>query len=416
MASEEDILFVPSSLPATAPASAPPEEEDIVFQPSSKTLGGDAHIYETLKQQGFTTGMVDALLKNKKSFPLRIWVVDNSGSMRAADGQRIADTSTNSSVTLEKCTRWAEIVETVQYHARMSGLMEAATIFRLLNHPGADVGPQQFSIANGDGDENGDDMTIDQEVDRAIRIMKGASPDEYTPLNHHVREIINHVRGMEGELRKNGQKVAIIIATDGVPSDGDKTSFVHYLKELGSLPIWLVFRLCTNEDQVVDFYGDLDKLLEKPVDVLDDFVSEAKEVYKVNRWINYSLSLHRMRELGFKHRLFDLIDERLLTKDEIYEYCTFIYGEEKMSKAPYPTSDWEGFLSYMGVVTEGGEPKSWSPASKTVQPLVCVDTLRKVFGGNFNSGYGKGPSPQPVRRTGGYNGPPPAQDGCCIIT
>jgi len=411
MANEEDILFVPSSLPATAPASAPPQEEDVVFQPSSKSIGVDAHVYDTLKQQGFTTGMVDALLKNKKSFPLRIWIVDNSGSMRSADGQQIAESPTNSSVTLEKCTRWAEIVEAVQYHARMSGLMEASTIFRLLNHPGADVGPQQFSIANGDGDENGGDMTINQEVDRAIRIMKGASPDGYTPLNHHVGEIINHVRGMEGELRKNGEKVAIIIATDGVPSDGNKQSFVKYLKELGSLPIWLVFRLCTNEDAVVDFYGDLDKLLEKPVDVLDDFASEAKEVNKVNRWINYCLPLHRMRELGFKHRLFDLIDERLLTKDEVHEYCTFIYGEEKMSKAPYPTSDWEGFLTYMRVMTEGGEPKSWSPASKMVQPLVGVDTLREVFSGNFNSGYGKGPTP-----TGGYNGPPPTQDGCCIIT
>ena len=42
-----------------------------------------------LKAQGFTEGLAKSLNGVKTSFPLRIWVVDNSGSMARTDGNRI---------------------------------------------------------------------------------------------------------------------------------------------------------------------------------------------------------------------------------------------------------------------------------------------------------------------------------------
>lgn len=34
-----------------------------------------------LKSQGFTSGLAEALSQNNLAFPLRVWVIDNSGSM-----------------------------------------------------------------------------------------------------------------------------------------------------------------------------------------------------------------------------------------------------------------------------------------------------------------------------------------------
>ena len=52
---------------------------------------------------------------------------------------------------------------------------------------------------------------------------------------------------------------------------------------------------CTDDDSVIDYYSDFDMLLEQPIEVLDDFRSEAMEIYRVNPWLNYGLILHRSR-------------------------------------------------------------------------------------------------------------------------
>ena len=35
--------------------------------------------------------------------------------------------------------------------------------------------------------------------------------------------------------------------------------------------------------------------------------------------------LHRIREMGFNHKLFDLLDERALTKDELLSFFALIF-------------------------------------------------------------------------------------------
>lgn len=67
-----------------------------------------------------------------QSFPLRIWVIDNSGSMAAGDGNRIVTTSSGQTKVIP-CTRWEEIHECVTYHARLAHDIQAPTEFRMLN-------------------------------------------------------------------------------------------------------------------------------------------------------------------------------------------------------------------------------------------------------------------------------------------
>ena len=128
---------------------------------------------------------------------MRYWIIDNSGSMQRTDGHYMVSTSNNKPgiVKMVPCSRWEEIVDCVEYHIKLAGLIQAPTRFRLLNDPGATVGRQQFSIAE---DENSD--TIAHDVQDALRIMKNARPGGCTPLTDHLQEIYKEVSQMTPEF------------------------------------------------------------------------------------------------------------------------------------------------------------------------------------------------------------------------
>jgi len=142
--------------------------------------------------------------------------------------------------------------------------------------------------------------------------------------------------------------------------------------------VWLVIRLCTDEDKIVEFYNNLDEQLELSMDVLDDFCGEAKEVYEHNKWLNYALPIHRLRELGFYHRVFDMIDERQLTKGEIRSLCVLLFGQENFDGVPDPAVDWKGFLKEVETML-GKEKSYWNPMTKKVTPLLDLKKLDKTY-------------------------------------
>ena len=188
----------------------------------------------------------------------------------------------------------------------MAAHVKAPTIFRLLNDPGRLNGPQQFSVAENDPTMS----SIDHDLTVVLQTMKNTSPGGCTPLSQHIHEIRSNVLEMEPSLQRDGTKVAIILATDGLPSNSrrhcdehTRREFVDLLRSLEGLSVWVVVRLCTDEDEVVDFYNDLDAQLELSLEVLDDFVEEAHEVYQHNKWLNYALPLHRIREMGYQNQI-----------------------------------------------------------------------------------------------------------------
>jgi hypothetical protein len=339
---------------------------------------------KALEHQGFTRGLAESLWKTKRMFPLRIWVVDNSGSMAATDGHRVVETLKKNDVKFVNCTRWAEMQQTVDYHAQLAALIKSPTVFRMLNDPGRVNGPQQFSIA-----ERGDAF-IDEDLAIAQSTVMNSSPGGCTPLIQHLKEIRANIVSMEPELRENGTKVAVIIATDGLPSNdhgiSDQTvqrQFLEALRSLEGLPVWVVVKLCTDEDSIVDYYNDLDGQLELSLEVIDDFVGEAKEIHEFNRWLNYGLPLHRMREMGYHDRIFDLLDERKLSKDELREFFRILFGNSNMDGVPDPEADWKGFLEAVTSLVNK-EKKQLNPLTRKMEPWFDTRKLKKDYGTGFS--------------------------------
>eukprot|EP00586_Coscinodiscus_wailesii_P000364 CAMPEP_0172487286 /NCGR_PEP_ID=MMETSP1066-20121228/16314_1 /TAXON_ID=671091 /ORGANISM="Coscinodiscus wailesii, Strain CCMP2513" /LENGTH=395 /DNA_ID=CAMNT_0013253807 /DNA_START=73 /DNA_END=1260 /DNA_ORIENTATION=- len=367
-----------STMVPPPPAIAPSHVTNDVQSPRQEI---DKRQLQDLKDQGFTTGLAKSLFDNVQTFPLRIWILDNSGSMAACDGHRFVETrSRKAPVKMVSCTRWNELQETVEYHARIAGLLRAPTTFRLLNDPGLGAGQQEFSIS-----QTGDEM-IPQDIKKANDIMRRSAPRGITPLTSHIHEIRDNIVAMQSSLVSQGKKVAVIIATDGLPTDeygsdgpAQRREFVDAIRSLERLPIWVVIRLCTDDDHVVEFYNELDSQLEMSVEVLDDFVGEAKEVQNYNRWLNYTLPLHRCREMGFYHRLFDLLDERKLTRSELREFCRLLFGEESCDGVPDPEGDWNGFMADVKVML-GGEKMQYDPIKGDMRPVIDVYNMDYDYG------------------------------------
>lgn len=331
-----------------------------------------------LLEQGFSRGLAKALVENAQSFDHRIWVVDNSGSMQIGDGHRV--NNADGKITMVPVSRWEEIQDTVIYHSQMAAVLNSYTRFRLLNDPGVNVGRQEFSVG-----QTGKD--VEQEIRQARLVMTRAKPDGVTPLTDHIWEIQQEIRQMLPHLQRTGQRVAVILATDGLPTDsqgygGDEitNAFLNSLRALEGLPIWLVIRLCTDETEVTDFYNKLDGMLELSLEVLDDFLGESQEVQRCNPWLNYALPIHRCRELGYHDRLFDLIDERALTKKELRDFCALLFGTD-YSDIPDPLVDWKAFLSYVQDRLIYEQPQ-WNPLKKKIKPWISLKRLNKIYGGS----------------------------------
>ena len=302
--------------------------------------------------------------------------------MNTADGIELHGNKDN--IQAVSCTRWKELQGSVEYHAELAGLIEATTIFRLLNDPGARIGPQEFSIC--DANMNATRTTIDNQVANALHIVRRAEANGVTPLTRHLHAISHRIEQIEPQLRSQGQKAVVVIATDGLPSDDSgnsndkvRSEFVEALKSLQRLPVWVVIRLCTNDDSVNDFYNNLDKVLELPIECIDDYLGEAKEIMRVNKWLNYALPLHRCREMGYQHRLFDLLDERHLNKDELFEFLKLLFGSESFRNAPDIHSNWSGFYKVLERVVKE-ESKSWNPATRRREPWIDMKELSHEYG------------------------------------
>ena len=131
--------------------------------------------------------------------------------------------------------------------------------------------------------------------------------------------------------------------------------------------------------EVLNFYQNLDEELELSLEVLDDFTAEAAEVNGKNPWLNYASPLHRCREMGFYHRVFDLLDERALTRGELLDFFALLFGKDKLEGISAPDEDWNQFIKAIRKLVDS-ECKQWNPIKNKMTPWIDLKQLNTIYG------------------------------------
>lgn len=210
----------------------------------------------------------------------------------------------------------------------------------------------------------------------ALARMLDRAPSGPTPLADRLNEIMQRIRQEHAQLSGRDQRVVLVIATDGLPTSAysgqstahDKQLVVQALKRLGTeFSVYVVIRLATDDDDVVDFYNKVDEELELPLEVLDDFESEAREIRNVgNGWLTYSPLLHKIREGGTFVKLLDLLDERSLTAMELSVVAQLLLRGE--GDAAWPR-DAERFCATLAAAVDTA-PLVYDPLARRMVPPI----------------------------------------------
>lgn len=308
-----------------------------------------------LSRKNWPPGLSKSVMDSIQKTAFRIFIVDDSGSMAASDGNRLLETSRGLHAKKVGCTRWAEMVEAVKFHGEFAYMCQAPSEFRLLNsgHP----------VQIGAGEDNGQSLGV-------LNGLLSDSPGGGTPLCYHLNQIVALVQSMEHKLRGQRQEVSLTIFTDGESSDGDMS---RALKPLERLPIRVIIRLCTDQNQIVNYWNRIDANLELQMDILDDLFGENEEVVAHNPWLNYAQPLQRAREWGSHFKEFDLLDEGKLSDDQIRAFCALLLGGD-VNNYPHPAIDKKGFVRYIKRVL-GTVPPVMHPRKRVLKPWIDVGKL-----------------------------------------
>ena len=166
----------------------------------------------------------------------------------------------------------------------------------------------------------------------------------------------------------------------GAPLPSEPTRHSHRLPltSMRAHQVWLVVRLCTDEDQVVEYWNEIDEHLEKEIDVIDDHAGEAAEVNGHNPWLTYGAPLHRLREWGSSAKVLDFLDERPLSRPELCQIVGLIWGRDAAATLPSP-SDWSAFKGALAaLIQRGGEV--WDTLRNRRRPWISLSKVSKFFG------------------------------------
>lgn len=326
-------------------------------------------------------GLRNTLLSNADTVCKRFWIIDNSGSMAMHDGHLLlGPTDVVDNNNDRTTTRWKEVEEVVNVHALLSASIDAPTEFRLLNPPKRGQA-QKFRV--GYGSANNNKRALTKDLKRAKSIMLSSKPHGMTPLPTSISQVRKEIIEMLPQLQAEQTKVAIVIATDGSNYNKDNIGvtdeallheeLIDALETLHDLPVCVVIRLCTDYQPLIDFYNELDTKLDIHLDVLDDYVHESQEVYQHNKWLNYAMIIHRMREMGQDNELFGLLDERPFTKTEIRDFCILLFGKDAIIDADND-ADWLKFIKHIHTIQQK-EKLQFNPRTQQYEPWINIEEL-----------------------------------------
>jgi len=190
---------------------------------------------------------------------------------------------------------------------------------------------------------------------RALReLLDSTGPSGVTPIAERLRKIEARVARDGANFVRSGQKVVLVIVTDGAPTSTDSNHSgpaqrEELVKELMNfsrrLPVSVVVRLCTEDASIMDFYGRVRDELELQMKVIGDLTREARRIHQVgNNSLVYSPLIHMIREGGAPVQILGLLDERRLDATEIVVVAQLLLRRSGDPPFPIETQDFVSFL------------------------------------------------------------------------
>eukprot|EP00635_Sarcinochrysidales_sp_CCMP3193_P011947 CAMPEP_0118895934 /NCGR_PEP_ID=MMETSP1166-20130328/4046_1 /TAXON_ID=1104430 /ORGANISM="Chrysoreinhardia sp, Strain CCMP3193" /LENGTH=367 /DNA_ID=CAMNT_0006834985 /DNA_START=503 /DNA_END=1606 /DNA_ORIENTATION=+ len=346
-------------------ASAPPLPSQRL--PVASTEAASEQVKRLQRVMEVPQGLAEQFVASAQTFAMRYYIVDNSGSMSQSDGHRL--TSSGGRTGMVNCSRWTEIVDSLKWLARVAVELGAYTEFRMLNEP-TNGSPQVLTVGTASSSSKAQQL-------KAVDELANAAPAGRTPLVGAVRRVVDDIAARRAELLAAGKRACVIIASDGEASDGD---VAEALRPLRDLPVWVVVRLCTDEDDVVSYWNNVDEELELDLDVLDDLAGEAREVKATASFLTYGLPLHRLREWGTAVKLLDVLDERKLSVTEILDLAAIIFGEDVKEHLPHPELHWKAFCKALDQLQQHHTHHTWDPIRNLKRPWFDTRKLKHAYG------------------------------------
>ena len=213
-----------------------------------------------IERIGLPEACITAIASMYEKMNARIWVVENSRAMQKKDSKLIKATANlDRIVKKEGVSRWEELSQCIDFHSKMAARCWIPTKFWLVNDPGKKT-PKRFGLCWGKKDD------VSAELDQVKDVVTALTLDtKVNPLTRQIRKIEDYLSKEATRLEERDEFVGVIVCTQGVPTDenGNKGSgvvkdFVKSLVSLSRLPVKIYFRLCTDDDDVIDFYHTLD--------------------------------------------------------------------------------------------------------------------------------------------------------------
>jgi hypothetical protein len=330
---------------------------------------------EILRSQGFPFGLASLILNHTHDFPLRIWLVDNGGTMHHNDGHIITKTS-GQKVAIVDCSRWQEVSVALRWHAELAAWVQTPMAVRFLRDPGVHVGPQQIGVSASKN------LSASEELTRLNAVLQKIRPTgATTPIQYHLEDLMPTLHALAPKLEEQQRRIVISICTDSIPTDVDGLespeiidAFMSTLKTIMEWPVHIVLRLLTDEERVVQFYDHMSRQ-NSNLQVLDDYLTECKQVQKYNPWFHYGYPLHLCREQGIQIPILEALSKRALSGTEPLAAVMIIFNQIQ----PHDHISYVHFRKQVEAWNkEAGV--SWSPVKKRVVPWIDMKKLDQVCG------------------------------------
>ena len=257
----------------------------------------DSALRRHLAALGLPPGLLPAVRREHAACHSQLWLLDNSAGMRARDAHVVrpvrrsaasaAGPGAGPRARRDAVRRWDELRECVGWHARAAaGALRLPSKYLLLHRGEGGDDDYQFTVRWGHDAGAGRTTGVAGDLDRLSRALADAALEERTcPLAARLRSLAKLVRRDAPALEERDSRVTVVVCTQGRPTGKDgrygrdvQKEFQKELGELLQLPVKLIFRVCSDDDNVLDMYNSLDSALGESIDVLDDFLGEVSEM------------------------------------------------------------------------------------------------------------------------------------------